>query len=179
MQHPDQNTCKHTSETDACNIHLKYLQYVQHPDLLFATSIRNNLQHTSKIYETHETYAYNMRFQRSATSPYCLGEWRLLSACGAHRRQRPGDGPAVTAARRSRRQRPHDSKRESDPLGSHSCWPCHAGPLVIGAVGTAPPCQGPLGPPRRSPFTPKPLLTLRLPHRRAETLARTEERGSE
>jgi hypothetical protein len=71
--------------TNACNIYLKHLQHmqlVQHPDLLV---------HTAETSETLETYACNMRFQHSATSPCCLGNGGS-SACGVHWRQRLGGG---------------------------------------------------------------------------------------
>jgi hypothetical protein len=51
MQHPDKHTCNvrlkkdETLGTDACNIRVQPLQYMQHPDLFF--------QHP---YETLETY---------------------------------------------------------------------------------------------------------------------------
>jgi hypothetical protein len=65
-------------------------------------------------------------------------------------------------------------ERERDPQGSHSCRPCRAGPPVAGAANVVvPPCRGPLGPPRRGPLMPRPLC------HRAETLARTVERGRE
>ena len=123
------------------------------------------LQHTSETCETLKTYACNMRFQHSATSPCCFGEWRLVdvwsSPEAAARRWQPRDA--------ARRQRPHDWERDLDPPGSHSCPPCCAGPLVTGATSAvAPPCRGPLGPPRRGPLTPRPLLTLRPLRRRRE-----------
>jgi hypothetical protein len=127
--------------------------------IYFCNIRMKHLQHNSKTSETLKTYGCNMHLQRIATSPCCLGEWRLVvvwsSPEAAARRC------LYVAGRRrlrdvARRQCPHDWEREPDPLGSHSCRGCRTGPPLTRVVGAVvPPCRGPLGPPRHG------LLVLR------------------
>jgi hypothetical protein len=70
MQHPDQNACNISLETDetvwtnACNMPLKHLQHMQHPLIYFCNIHMKLLQHTSETSETIKTYICNIGGER-------------------------------------------------------------------------------------------------------------------
>ena len=135
--------------TEACNIRIQPLQHMQHLDL-FCNIHKKHLQYTFETYETLETYACNMRFQRNIF--LVLG--RLEARWCAEFTGR--NGPAAVAPRRG-------GEEAAARLGEGSHAPrLLAWPRVAPGSDSGQSLRLGGGRPRRS--TPRRWRTLRVPH---------------